>query len=112
MKLEELFDRRHFVLLDGGMGTQLQQRGLAPGALPELAAFTMPETLTAIHRDYARAGADILLANTFGANEGKLADTGYTVAETVAASIACANTSCGTSSSLNLRTERRASITC
>ena len=29
-----------------------------------------------------------------------------------AASIACANTSCGTSSSLNLRTERRASITC
>ena len=46
MKLEELFDRRHFVLLDGGMGTQLQQRGLAPGALPELAAFTMPETLT------------------------------------------------------------------
>ena len=90
MKLEELFDRRHFVLLDGGMGTQLQQRGLAPGALPELAAFTMPETLTAIHRDYARAGADILLANTFGANEGKLADTGYTVAETVAASIACA----------------------
>ena len=90
MKLEELFDRRHFVLLDGGMGTQLQQRGLAPGALPELAAFTMPETLTAIHRDYARAGADVLLANTFGANEDKLADTGYTVAETVAASIACA----------------------
>ena len=82
MKLEELFDRRNFVLLDGGMGTQLQQRGLAPGALPELAAFTMPETLTAIHRDYARAGADVLLANTFGANEGKLADTGYTVAET------------------------------
>lgn len=90
MTTEEIFARRRFVFLDGGLGTQLQKRGLQPGQKPELAAFLMPETLEAIHREYAAAGADILYANTFGANEQKLTGTGYTVAQTVAASIACA----------------------
>ena len=31
MQIQEVFDRRRFVFLDGGMGTQLQQRGLQPG---------------------------------------------------------------------------------
>ncbi len=90
MKIEEVFQRGRFVFLDGGMGTQLQQRGLQPGQKPELAAFLMPETLTAIHRDYARAGADILFANTFGANPKKLAGCGYTVRQVIEASIRCA----------------------
>ena len=59
MQIREVFDRKRFVLLDGGMGTQLQTRGLQPGQKPELAALEMPDTLTAIHADYARAGADI-----------------------------------------------------
>ena len=48
----------------------------------------MPEVLTAIHTDYANAGADILLANTFGANAKKLTGCGHTVEEVVSASIA------------------------
>ena len=72
------------------MGTELQKRGLRPGQMPELAALTMPETLTAIHRDYVRAGAQILNANTFGANPKKLARTGYSLEQVVSASIACA----------------------
>ena len=92
MQIQEVFDRRRFVFLDGGMGTQLQKRGLQPGQKPELAALEMPDTLTAIHRDYAAAGADILLANTFGANAKKLAGCGHTVEEIVSASIACART--------------------
>ena len=64
MQIREVFDRKRFVFLDGGMGTQLQARGLQPGQKPELAALEMPEVLTAIHTDYANAGADILLANT------------------------------------------------
>lgn len=68
MQIREVFDRKRFVFLDGGMGTQLQARGLQPGQKPELAALEMPDVLTAIHTDYANAGADILLANTFGAN--------------------------------------------
>ena len=55
MQIREVFDRKRFVLLDGGMGTQLQTRGLQPGQKPELAALEMPDTLTAIHADYARA---------------------------------------------------------
>ncbi len=90
MQIREVFDRKRFVFLDGGMGTQLQARGLQPGQKPELAALEMPETLTAIHTDYINAGADILLANTFGANAKKLVGCGHTVEEVVTASIACA----------------------
>ena len=90
MQIREVFDRKRFVFLDGGMGTQLQARGLQPGQKPELAALEMPEVLTAIHTDYANAGADILLANTFGANAKKLTGCGYTVEEVVSASITCA----------------------
>lgn len=90
MQIESIFDRRRFVFLDGGMGTQLQKRGLKPGQKPELVALEMPETLKAIHAEYAAAGADLLLANTFGANARKLAGTGYSVAQVVQASLACA----------------------
>ena len=81
MQIREVFDRKRFVLLDGG---------LQPGQKPELAALEMPDTLTAIHADYAHAGADILLANTFGANAKKLAGCPCTVEQVVSASIACA----------------------
>ena len=90
VQMQAIFDRRRFVFLDGGMGTQLQKRGLRPGQKPELAALEMPETLTAIHADYAAAGADLLLANTFGANAHKLAGCGHSVEEVVRASLACA----------------------
>ncbi len=89
-KLQTALDRSAFLFLDGAMGTELQKRGLQLGQKHELAAFFMPDTLTAIHADYAAAGADILIANTFGANPKKLAGTGYTLEETVAASLACA----------------------
>ena len=89
MKIEEVFARRRFIMLDGAMGTQLQLRGLTTEQKPELAAFIMPDVLTAVHRDYARAGADILLANTFGANPRNLQGTGYTVQQVIEASIAC-----------------------
>ena len=90
MRIESILDRRRFVFLDGGMGTQLQKRGLKPGQKPELAALEMPEILTEIHAEYVAAGADLLLANTFGANARKLTGTGYTVAQVVEASLACA----------------------
>lgn len=100
MQIESIFDRRRFVFLDGGMGTQLQKRGLKPGQKPELAALEMPETLKAIHAEYAAAGADLLLANTFGANARKLAGTGYSVAQVVQASLACAQETATTTGAL------------
>ena len=100
MQIREVFDRKRFVFLDGGMGTQLQARGLQPGQKPELAALEMPDVLTAIHTDYANAGADILLANTFGANAKKLAGCGHTVEDVATASIACARKAADTTGAL------------
>ena len=71
--------QKPFVLLDGAMGTMLQKSGLPMGALPELYNLTQPETITAIHRAYIKAGADVIYANTFGANRHKLAGSGFIV---------------------------------
>ena len=90
MQIREVFDRKRFCPSGRRHGHQLQTRGLQRRAKPELAALEMPDTLTAIHADYARAGADILLANTFGANAKKLAGCPCTVEQIVSASIACA----------------------
>ncbi|MBQ8664531.1 MAG: homocysteine S-methyltransferase family protein, partial [Mailhella sp.] len=59
---------------DGGMGTLLQARGLKPGELPELWNLTHPEEIIDIHHQYLLAGANIITANTFGANELKFGD--------------------------------------
>lgn len=63
---EELGGR--IIFFDGGLGSLLQERGLKPGELPETWNLTRPEVLYDIHRAYLDAGADIILANTFGAN--------------------------------------------
>ena len=47
------------------MGSMLN---LKAGELPELLNLTDPERIYAIHKAYAEAGADIITANTFGAN--------------------------------------------
>ena len=78
------------VLLDGGMGTMLQAKGLALGEYPELAALEHPDWLLEIHRAYVEAGAQVLCANTFGANREKLRRTGRTVEEVIPSSIALA----------------------
>ena len=59
------------LFLDGGMGTQLQARGLAAGEIPELWNLTRPDDIRAVHAAYLAAGADIVYANTFGANPAK-----------------------------------------
>ena len=68
----------------------LQAKGLALGEHPELAALEHPDWLLDIHRAYVEAGAQILCANTFGANREKLKRTGKTVEEVIAPSIALA----------------------
>ena len=59
---------------DGGMGTLLQARGLKPGELPERWNLTRPEVIIGIHLQYLEAGANIITANTFGANVLKFGD--------------------------------------
>ncbi len=62
------FLKQNILYLDGGMGTLLQDAGLAPGELPERWNLTHPDLIRAIHADYFRAGANVVNANTFGAN--------------------------------------------
>ncbi len=73
----------------------LQARGLGLGEAPELAALEHRDWLVEIHRSYVEAGAQILCANTFGANREKLARTGKTVEEVIPASLAAAREAAG-----------------
>ena len=88
MEAELLND--NILILDGGMGTVLQQRGLPPGGQPELLNLTQPELLESIHREYIDAGSRVIYTNTFGANGLKLAKTGHSVEEIVTAAVAIA----------------------
>lgn len=65
---------KRIIFFDGGMGTLLQKAGLKAGELPENWNISNPEPVINIHREYVEAGADIILANTFGANEFKFPD--------------------------------------
>ena len=76
------------LFFDGGMGSLLQERGLEQGELPETWNLKKPEELIRIHREYLEAGADIVLANTFGANRFKYDN----LDEIIAAGIANAKT--------------------
>ena len=90
MEFRKLLKAPGPVILDGGMGTMLQAKGLALGEHPELAALEHPDWLLDIHRAYVEAGTQILCANTFGANREKLKRTGKTVEEVIPPSIALA----------------------
>ena len=62
------------LILDGAMGTLLQERGLSPGGCPEEMNRNAPDVVIGIHAAYAEAGADVLIANSFGGNRVKLAN--------------------------------------
>ncbi len=85
--IDTLFNRKGFVYLDGAMGTMLQARGLKTGEIPEVLNITSAETLIEIHKEYIEAGADIIYANTFGANSYKLDECPYSVEEIISAGI-------------------------
>lgn len=67
MNIKELIKKER-LYFDGAMGTLLQKNGIKPGELPEKWNITHSDVLVSIHLDYLKAGANILTANTFGAN--------------------------------------------
>ncbi len=62
------------LVLDGAMGTLLIERGVKPhGALwTTLANYENPELVKQIHKEYIRAGAEIITTNTFNSNPASL----------------------------------------
>lgn len=85
----------NYTILDGGMGTMLQAAGLPVGQLPEVWNLTNPEQVARIQRKYVEAGAQVIYANTFGANRHKVAASGYTPKELIAGGIQAARAAAG-----------------
>jgi 5-methyltetrahydrofolate--homocysteine methyltransferase len=88
--LRELFGER-IVVLDGAMGTMIQQHKLDEAAYRgarfadwardlkgcnDLLVMTKPELIGDIHREFIDAGADLISTNTFNATSIALADYG------------------------------------
>jgi S-methylmethionine-dependent homocysteine/selenocysteine methylase len=66
------------ILIDGATGTEIERRGV-----PQLenawnggGALSHPEVLRAVHEDYIREGAEIVIANTFATHRHALRDAG------------------------------------
>ncbi|MDY6826932.1 MAG: homocysteine S-methyltransferase family protein [Bacillota bacterium] len=62
MDLTRLLGEKKFLIFDGAIGTEMAARGGDTGVESNL---SNPQTVLAIHRDYVRAGADMLITNTF-----------------------------------------------
>ncbi len=60
------------LVCDGAMGTQLLEKGLGLGECPEYFGINNKKILLDIHKSYIKAGADMIITNTFGANRIKL----------------------------------------
>ncbi len=67
---------RGVVLADGAMGTLLYERGISFDRSFDLLNLTDPELIRKIHREYIRAGAEVIETNTFGGNCLRLAAHG------------------------------------
>jgi 5-methyltetrahydrofolate--homocysteine methyltransferase len=108
-RIEELgrLLRNRIVIIDGAMGTMVQQHKLDEAAyrgerfknwhkdlkgLHDLLNLTRPDVIEEIHRDYLLAGADIIETNTFNAQAISLGDYGM---ESLAYEIAKAGAECG-----------------
>ena len=76
--MSDLLDRlkREVLLLDGSMGALLQARGLPRGYARDLWNLEKPDVILDVHKEYVKAGSDIILTNTFGSSRLRLAEYG------------------------------------
>ncbi|GJM81729.1 hypothetical protein HMSSN139_42250 [Paenibacillus sp. HMSSN-139] len=78
--LERMKER--ILILDGAMGTMIQQENLSPAdfggeeldGCNEMLVLTRPDVIRGIHEKYLAAGADLIETNTFGATSVVLAE--------------------------------------
>ena len=73
---EQLFSRA--LVADGAMGTELYARGIFINRCFDELNISSPDMVREVHKQYVKAGAEILEANTFGANRTRLAAFGLT----------------------------------
>ncbi|NWL90365.1 MULTISPECIES: methionine synthase [unclassified Paenibacillus] len=76
--------KERILILDGAMGTMIQQKDLSPAdfggedldGCNEMLVLTRPDVIQNIHEQYLEAGADLIETNTFGATSIVLAEYG------------------------------------
>lgn len=90
----KLLRERDYIVFDGAMGTMLQAAGMKMGEIPEMLNITSPKLLVSIHEKYLNAGADVIYANTFGANRYKLEGCENSLKEIITAGINNAKKAC------------------
>ena len=86
MKIREKLGKE-ILFFDGAMGTELQSRGLQTGEIPETWNILQPEKIKQVHKEYLRAGANVISANTFGVNSFKCRNMEYSVEQLVSSGI-------------------------
>src|SRR5438132_13891527 len=66
------------VVIDGATGTELQARGVPmdDAAWCGVANLEHADVVRAVHEDYIRAGAAVVIANTFSTDRNRLAEAG------------------------------------
>ena len=72
----ELLQDGRVHVFDGAMGTVLYGRGVFLNVCYDELSLRQPDLIRDIHREYVKAGAEVLETNTFGANPFKLAHYG------------------------------------
>ena len=77
----------NILLLDGAMGTVLQNSGIAPGKYPEAMNINHPDVVASVHDAYMSAGSKLILTNTFGASAHKMAGCEYTPQQVITAGV-------------------------
>jgi methionine synthase I (cobalamin-dependent)/5,10-methylenetetrahydrofolate reductase len=65
------------LVIDGAMGTAFYAKGIFINRCYDELNLSLPAMVREIHRDYVKAGADIVETNTFGANRKRLAAFGH-----------------------------------
>jgi methionine synthase / methylenetetrahydrofolate reductase (NADH) len=68
---------RRVMVADGAMGTMLYSRGIFINRCFDELNLSAPDMVRQIHQEYAKAGAEILETNTFGATRHRLAAFGF-----------------------------------
>ena len=87
MDFKKYLGKKEFILLDGAMGTFIQKSKVEYDSVPETLNILHPDLIASFHKKYIEAGADIIYANTFGANSYKLKDSGYSADDIISAGI-------------------------
>ena len=78
-QLDKRIARGEIILLDGGIGTEIEKRGVNMDETTWCGAshMTHPDVVRTVHEDYIKNGADIITANTFSSAPHVLVNTDF-----------------------------------